>query len=138
MKPWAKKAVEYLAVLIVVLGVCGILCATHRSAWRYRMTHDPRSLYKVLHEKVRNGDSHLKVKLLLGQLLPADVPDWRERIAARLPDGALPSDRLYFLLCTGDGAVMLQFRTNDSGQQVLVNHDPERYRKYEKHVLSSG
>ena len=87
---------------------------------------------------MRTGDSLVEIKLLLGQPLPADVPGWREQIAVGRPDGVLQSDRLYFLPCRGDGAVMLQFRIDDSGEKVLVNHDSEQYRKYEEHVLIGG
>jgi len=128
-------------IAAMVLSVLAVIAATHRSAWRYRMMHDERSLWKILHEQVRNGDSFERIHDLLTLPLPADMPTaWRERQAVLRPNGVMSTDRFYFMPCAGDqgGAVLLQFRPGESGERKLINHDPEYYSEFRESTVVSG
>jgi len=104
----------------------------------YHRTHDVRSLFRVLYDEIRSGDSRSKVHALLGSGYPVwqKLYEYRERNGSAFPDGFQQGDEIFIYPAIGnDGeecSVLLHFRTDK-----LINYDFERFRVYKKSELIS-
>jgi hypothetical protein len=115
-----------LSGLVVAAGGCS-------SAAHYRTHHDGKSLYAVMHDSVRSGDSIEKVQRLLGAGQDDQgrkTLEAMKKMAAKnpsgWPDGVRDDDRVIGYPF-GDGATLwLQFRAGR-----LINHNPNDFTKYE-------
>ncbi len=116
-------------LLIAVLLAAG--CSS--AASHYRSHGDGPSLYRVLHEDIRDGQSLEQVKSHLG---PGDIPsnqdkyrDIQRRILAKrpavLPSGVEDKDQFIQWQYDGNPFMILQFRGN-----LLVNHQPRHFQEY--------
>ena len=121
-----KTIVGYVCLGLLSLSV-GCSAAAH-----YRRHHDPESLFKVMHESVRAGDSLEQVHKLLG---PGQEADQRSREAVRklarkcpdkYPDGVTEGDQILVWPMGQDAAMQLAFRDGK-----LLNHNPSDYAVYE-------
>lgn len=122
-----------LAVLLVTSTGCS-------SADHYRRHKDGKSLYAVMHDSVRTGDSVEKVQGLLGtgqndegqRALQAT-----KKMAAKNPSGwpeGVRDDDKMIGYSFGDGSTLwLQFRNGK-----LVNHNPSDFVKCEPMVSVVG
>jgi hypothetical protein len=132
-----KRRSAILLVLVGVVATIGVIilvtysCQTGWfSAAVYRYTGSGKWLYSALYHGVQNGDTVKEVERLLGPGKEADsrVRNAVKKLTQRYPnlDGYEESDVvLGFRLPSGE--LYLQFRDG-----VLINFDPEDFRKYEE------
>jgi hypothetical protein len=124
MKPMIY-VITMLAVALVVIG-----CDSRSHYRRYR---DGKSLYAILHNEIKPGDSIERVQELLGSGEPPSQP---ERILSAMkklclkhpdgcPDGVQENDIFIGYPIRDGGTLYLQFRDGR-----LVNHVAEDYTEY--------
>ena len=123
-----------LVGVVVTIGVIVLVTYSCETGWFsaavYRYTGSGKWLYSALYHGMQNGDTVEEVERLLG---PGKEADSRVRNAVKKltqrylnPDGYEESDVILgFRL--GGGQLYLQFRDG-----VLINFDPEEFRKYEE------
>jgi hypothetical protein len=122
-----------LAVLLVTSTGCS-------SADHYRSHKDGKSLYAVMHESVRTGDSVEKVQGLLGAGQNDEgqkALEATKKMAAKnpsgWPDGVRDDDKMIGFPFDDGITLWLQFRNGK-----LVNHNPSDFTKYEPTVNAVG
>lgn len=119
-------ALAGLLASLFLIGGCSESAEEH-----YRKNHDGESLYRVLHDQVKPGDSLAKVQGLLGQgeasvaRTRAAVKQFAQRFQSQFPAGYQEHDVLVDFATPG-GWLTLQFRDNK-----IINYRPEDYAHYE-------
>jgi hypothetical protein len=99
----------------------------------YRAHHDGKSLYVVLNQSVRAGDSVKKVESLLGvgKDAPGDalaaVKKFAAKLPAQYPDGFQETDQVRGYPFDDGATLYMQFRHGK-----LINHNPKDFTKYER------
>ena len=128
---------RFVGCVLAVLLVAGSGCS---SAAHYRSHKDGKSLYAVMHDSVRPGDSVEKVQELLGAGQNDEgrkCIEATKRIAAKnpsaCPDGVRDDDVMIGFPFGELGSLWLQFRNGK-----LVNHNPAEFAKFEEMVNSVG
>ena len=121
---------RYVGCLLTALLATGAGCS---SADHYRSHKDGQSLYAVMHDSVRRGDSVEKVQGLLGTGQNDEgrkALEATKRMAAKnpsgWPDGVRDDDRVIGYPCDESTTLWLQFRNGR-----LINHDPDDFAEYE-------
>lgn len=121
------RSLGYVVMAILVAGA-GCSPAAH-----YCKYHDGKSLYAVLHDSVRTGDSVEKVEGLLGAGQDGQGKNPNEamkKMAAKnpsgWPDGVKDDDRMIAYPFDGGVILWLQFRNGK-----LINYNPADFTKYQ-------
>jgi len=134
-----KLSPRTVVTVVLVSGtVLFALFVVLNPALRYRWRHDGASLYKVLYNQLKDGDSREEVERLLGLGTPAANParllsanrEFARRRPASYPDGAKDGDTFLGHRVGGGSMLYLEFRDGR-----LVNHIPSDFREYHKAVL---
>jgi len=122
----------------VCLGLLSLSVGCSAAA-HYRRHHDPESLFKVMHESVRAGESIEQAQKLLG---PGQEANQEAREAVRklarkcpdkYPDGVTEGDQILAWPMGQDGAILLEFRDGK-----LLNHNPSDYVAYKPMISAVG
>ncbi len=134
-----KRRSVILSVLVGVVATIGaIILVTYScetgwfSAAVYRYTGSGKWLYSALYHGVQNGDTVEEVERLLGPGQEGDsrvrsaLEKFAQRNVAGYPDGYEDSDQILGFRMGGNQELYLQFRNG-----LLINFDPEEFRKYE-------
>ncbi len=118
--------------ILLILMAALLLNGCASTSEHYRIHGDGPSLFAVMHQEIRNGQSLSQVRSRLGEGLDIDQAKLREiheRILAKrpsmLPDGVEDKDLFVAWRYDGGPWQTLQFRDDR-----LVNHNPEHYETY--------
>jgi len=123
-----------------VVAVALVASSGCSSAAHFREYRDGQSLFAVMHDSIRPGDSIVKVEHLLGRGLTVGQKDalqaaknMEAKNPANWPDGVNDDDWVIGFRYGELSTLWLQFRDGR-----LVNHDPKDYAKYEPMVSAVG
>jgi len=121
---------RWIVAIVLVVTTCAVIFAVssaHSKARHYRKHMDAESLFAVLREEVRPGDSIQRVEALLGKGQVSRKHKWLvasvRAAAQRFPQtyqSGVETDDEFLGYCYGNTeAIFLQFR-----ERRLINFDP--------------
>jgi hypothetical protein len=130
-----KQAFLPILVLVVVVGMAVITTwpSSSLEADHYQRFHDGKSLYALLHSRIKSGDSLQNVEELLGPatLATDNVEELRTEFRENsqtqpehFPDGVHDEDT-FAVYPLADDKVVLQLRNG-----FVVNHQPSQYLEF--------
>ena len=132
-KRW-KPIMFWGITLFVACATIVVVALLHNPSIHYRMFTDGESLYAVLHDEMRAGDSLTHVQRRLGKgrhLTEFEKKEYRSvipeltQMGEFFPHGVEKSDHFIAYVIYEDVEVILQFRENR-----LINFNPKEYSNY--------
>ncbi len=130
-----KQAAIPVLVLVAIVGLAILTTwpSTSLEANHYQRFQDGKSLYALLHSRIRAGDSLEVVENILGKSVPlvegaaelrVQLRQEAERHPERCPHGVYDTDT-FVTYPVENNNLLLQFRNG-----YLINHDPAMFEQF--------